>query len=84
MKLLSRIFLITYLLPLYAYTYLDLNKLYIDLHKNPELSFQEKRTSELLVTYLSQVVIGKENIFTFDPIQAIELIYIINFFYAFG
>ena len=55
MKLLSRIFLITYLLPLYAYTELDLNKLYIDLHKNPELSFQEKRTSELLAGILEEM-----------------------------
>ena len=55
MKLLSRIFLITYLFPLYAYTELDLNKLYIDLHKNPELSFQEKRTSELLAGILEEM-----------------------------
>ena len=52
MKLLSRIFLISFFLPAIAFTEVDLNELYIDLHQNPELSFQEEETSQKLAQLL--------------------------------
>ena len=52
MKLLSRIFLISFFLPTIAFTEVDLNELYIDLHQNPELSFQEEETSQKLAQIL--------------------------------
>ena len=52
MKLLSRIFLISFFLPAIAFTEVDLNELYIDLHQNPELSFQEEETSQKLALLL--------------------------------
>jgi|TARA_B100002052_G_scaffold290939_1_gene310227 amidohydrolase len=55
MKLLSRIFLISFFLPAIAFTEVDLNELYIDLHQNPELSFQEEETSQKLAQLLKDM-----------------------------
>ena len=55
MKLLSRIFLISFFLPTIAFTEVDLNELYIDLHQNPELSFQEEETSQKLAQILKDM-----------------------------
>ena len=55
MKLLSRIFLISFFLPAIAFTEVDLNELYIDLHQNPELSFQEEETSQKLAQILKDM-----------------------------
>ena len=55
MKLLSRIFLISFFLPTIAFTEVDLNELYIDLHQNPELSFQEEETSQKLAQLLKDM-----------------------------
>ena len=55
MKLLSRIFLISFFLPAIAFTEVNLNELYIDLHQNPELSFQEEETSQKLAQLLKDM-----------------------------
>ena len=55
MKLLSRIFLVSFFLPTIAFTEVDLNELYIDLHQNPELSFQEEETSQKLAQLLKDM-----------------------------
>jgi len=55
MKLLSRILLLSLFFPLYSYSEVDLEALYLNLHKNPELSFQEKETSEKLSKILEDM-----------------------------